>query len=387
AAARWFARAADVAGRAGLATWHLRAQQELALLDWDPAALRTTRALAARYGALTTVAVMDLSLADLALGHFDSEGALAAARACADASRRYGLATAPVAHLWLAGAHALAGDDAAMETAVAEALAPDPSDPRILGDLHGRVLATRCFVLDDLGALRGHLDTMMTHVRRADPSRSVFPGRALWALVHAIEDDDLGAAARAEFEEVVIRLGMDVFRFARDVAEAVARGRAGAGAEARALVERARTTAHREDGGSGFRHCLQLLLARAAVRDGWGDPVAWLRESEAFFATAGLERTARRCRTTMGEAGAPVPRRGRGTSLVPEPLRALGVTSREADVLGLVAGGLSTHEIGARLHLSPRTVERHLGSLFTRTGLHDRASLGELGRAHGLQDA
>ena len=58
--------------------------------------------LAARYGALTTVAVMDLSLADLALGHFDRAGALEAARVCAEASRRYGLATEPVAHLWLA---------------------------------------------------------------------------------------------------------------------------------------------------------------------------------------------------------------------------------------------------------------------------------------------
>jgi DNA-binding NarL/FixJ family response regulator len=90
---------------------------------------------------------------------------------------------------------------------------------------------------------------------------------------------------------------------------------------------------------------------------------------------------------TMGEAGAPVPRRGRGASAVPSALRALGVTSREVDVLKLVASGLSTPEIGARLYLSPRTVERHVGSLFARTGLHDRAALGELGRAHGLQDA
>ncbi|HSK62052.1 MAG TPA: LuxR C-terminal-related transcriptional regulator, partial [Actinomycetospora sp.] len=384
AARRWFARAADVAGRAGLATWHLRAQQETALIGWDTATLRTTREVAARYGALTTVALMDLSLADLALGRFDRAGALEAARACVAASRRYGLATVSVAHLWLAGAHALAGDDDAMAAAVAAALAPDPSDPRILGDLHGRVLATRAFVVDDLDALRGHLDTMMVHVRAADPSRSVFPGRALWAVVHAAEDDDLGLAARTEFGEVVTRLGMDVFRYARDAAEAVARGRTGAGAEAHRLVERART-GHRLDRGDGARHCLQLLVARAAVRDGWGDPVAWLRESEAFFAAVGLDRTARRCRRVMREAGAPVPRKGRGTSVVPPPLRALGVTSREVDVLGLVALGLSNPEIGARLFLSPRTVERHLGNLFARTGVHDRRALGDLARAHGVQ--
>ena len=81
-----------------------------------------------------------------------------------------------------------------------------------------------------------------------------------------------------------------------------------------------------------------------------------------------------------------MPRRGRGTSVVPAALRALGVTSREVDVLELVALGLSNREIGARLFLSPRTVERHLGSLFARTGLHDRGALGALARSHGIQD-
>ena len=90
----------------------------------------------------------------LALAGFDREVCLAAATACVEASRRYGLATEPVAHLWLAGAHALAGDDAAMEASLADALARDPDDPRILGDLHGRVLATRAFVADDLDSLR-----------------------------------------------------------------------------------------------------------------------------------------------------------------------------------------------------------------------------------------
>ncbi|MFC5138659.1 ATP-binding protein [Actinomycetospora rhizophila] len=384
-AVRWLARASEVAERAGLATWHLRAQQELALITWDTDALRATRALAARHGALTTVAVMDLSLADLALGHFDTDGALAASRACADASRRYGLATAAVAHLWLAGAHALAGDDAAMEAAIAQALAPDPTDPRILGDLHGRVLATRCLVADELGALRGHLDTMMTHVRAADPARSVFPGRALWALLHTIEDDDLGVAARAEFGEVAARIGLDLFRYAHTAAEAVALGRTGAGPEATALLTAARPEGRALEGGVGLLHCVQLLTAQAAVRDGWGDPATWLRESEAFFAEAGHARPARRCRIVLGRTGAPVPRRGRGGSVVPAPLRALGVTSREMDVLGLVALGLSTPEIGARLVLSPRTVERHLGNLFARTGLHDRRALAELARRHGVQ--
>ena len=86
----------------------------------------------------------------------------------------------------------------------------------------------------------------------------------------------------------------------------------------------------------------------------------------------------------LGEVGAPVPRRGRGTSDVPPALRGLGVTSREVDVLKLVAAGHSTKEIAERLYLSTKTVERHLSNLFDRTGRRGRAALAELAREHGL---
>jgi len=58
------------------------------------------------------------------------------------------------------------------------------------------------------------------------------------------------------------------------------------------------------------------------------------------------------------------------------------VTSRETDVLKLVVDGRSTKEIAAALYLSPKTVERHLTSLFTRTGVRNRKELAQLGDAH-----
>jgi len=61
------------------------------------------------------------------------------------------------------------------------------------------------------------------------------------------------------------------------------------------------------------------------------------------------------------------------------------VTSREVDVLKLVATGLSNREIGERLYLATKTVERHVGSLLARTGSADRAALTELARTHGVQ--
>jgi DNA-binding NarL/FixJ family response regulator len=384
----WFRRGADLAVRAGLPGWHLRAQQELAINEWpsgDPTQLLATRDLAARYGALVTVAVMELSLADIALSAFDRAACLEAATACHAASRRYGLATEAVAALWLAGAHALAGDDRAMDAAIECALAPDPDDPRILGDLHGRVLTTRAVVAGDLDALPGHLDAMARYVRVAPPTTSIFPGRALWATVHAIDDPDGGEGIRAELAAIADLLDMRLFRLAGDVVDAIVRGRAGDGATATALVTAAVDAGRGVRLSSGILHTQLILVARAALRDGWGEPAAWLREAEAFFAAGGHEHTARRCRALLAEAGAPVPRRGRGASKVPASLRALGVTSREVDVLALVTAGLSNKEIAARLYLSPKTVERHLSSLFDRTGVRSRGALTEVARTHGVE--
>ncbi len=168
-----------VAEAAGLARWHLRARQELALDSFqvDPGVLVSTRELAARYGAHLTVAVMDLAIADMALTNFDRAGCLQAATACLEASRRFHLATEPVAQLWLAGAHALDGDDEAMHLAIEAALRRDPDDPRILADLYGRVLATRAFVRDELDELPALMEQMMDQVRRAPFAASVYPGR------------------------------------------------------------------------------------------------------------------------------------------------------------------------------------------------------------------
>lgn len=51
------------------------------------------------------------------------------------------------------------------------------------------------------------------------------------------------------------------------------------------------------------------------------------------------------------------------------------MTSRELEVLRLLALGLANKDIGSRLYLSPRTVERHVANLSVKTGVGRRSEL------------
>jgi DNA-binding NarL/FixJ family response regulator len=52
-----------------------------------------------------------------------------------------------------------------------------------------------------------------------------------------------------------------------------------------------------------------------------------------------------------------------------------GLTTQEFQIARLARDGLSNTEIGTRLFLSPRTVEWHLGKVFTKLGLSSRRQL------------
>ncbi|MFI6576928.1 response regulator [Nocardiopsis sp. NPDC050513] len=72
-------------------------------------------------------------------------------------------------------------------------------------------------------------------------------------------------------------------------------------------------------------------------------------------------------------------------TVAPEAAARLDVlTDRERDVLALVGRGMSNHEIGAELHLSPATARTHVGRVLAKLGARDRVGLVVIAYESGL---
>jgi DNA-binding CsgD family transcriptional regulator/tetratricopeptide (TPR) repeat protein len=224
------------------------------------------------------------------------------------------------------------------------------------------------------------LDEQAAALRAEDATPTVYhlAGRyGLNLLLGALTD----TITLAAFEQVVSAPGAG-FRWDRMFAlfgQAVLAGRAGAAADALAAVQEAVRV------GAPYAMARRLglrLVAEAALADGWGSPVDWLREAEDYFHDVDIPAVASACRALLRHSGVRVAQRRSGVTQIPSALRSAGLTVREYEVLRLLADRLGNREIADRLHLSPRTVEKHVSSLITKTGLPNRIALSEFASAH-----
>ena len=368
-----FARAADLAGAHGLRLWQLRALHELGTIDQlrteSVDRLQQARELAVTQGALALTATLDLQIAAGLNKQFRADEAWQAARRSADASRRFHLATLPMALIFMATAHAIRGEERDMEARIAEAVALAPADQDVLGCAWGHCRATFSLLAADLGEAHARMATG-AGLLLSSPATIAPPFLGLWPLLGALLDRDAeDAAARVRAAHGTRHL---VVAALLGYAGAIRAGRQGLPGDAEAAF----AAADRQMGPlvAWYQQYARRVVAEAALSDAWGEPVAWLREATAYFAARGDDQVAAACRGLLRGAGAPVPRHRTGDGELPGRLRALGVTEREASVLRLAAQGLGNREIAERMFLSPRTVEKHVASLLAKTGLR-RAQL------------
>jgi DNA-binding CsgD family transcriptional regulator len=92
-----------------------------------------------------------------------------------------------------------------------------------------------------------------------------------------------------------------------------------------------------------------------------------LRAAHNLFVTIGMEAFAERARAELVATGERVRKRTADTRDE--------LTPQEMQIARLARDGLSNPEIGARLFLSPRTVEWHLRKVFAKLGIHSRQAL------------
>jgi len=357
---------------AGLPLATLRALQRLAFHDLATGAGRARmelgRDLALELGALAMVAEFEHLLAThyLIAAEF-GEAEVHTERALRE-TRRYGLMELTVLLLGLrATISAVRGNRVEAEAEAAEAFAAAESVPIMRAAVNGTPLVVAALADDDLA----------TAARRVSETRAVLPDRIVFwppflGSFYGVASVVLAASGARELVEGRDWAELDdVYQHSSFcVAQAIVAGRTGDADRAAALFAEG-------DGGlvsvPWVRALYRRYAGQAALNDRWGDPARWLVEAERYFESSGNEPLERACRSLLRLAGTS-PRRRRSAPAEPR-YPGLELTTREADVLALVAEGLTNKEIAGRLYLSPRTVEKHVERILTKTEQPNRTAL------------
>jgi predicted ATPase/DNA-binding CsgD family transcriptional regulator len=371
-----YQQAYQVARDNGLTAFRSEALLLLGAHQWmwhaDPTGLKTAEAEATADGAVLETRLAQLSLAVDALfrTHY------------ADAERLLDLAWDDIVRLKLPklGSYALAlravlhahqGHEGRLAATIAEFNRWHAGTEDELPLVRGLAQAIASLLRGDLDAARDHLASLRAPDGGLRATKYYLCGEfGLAALVDAVHVP----ADRTAHNEIAAQTASRVpwNRQFVEFADAVLAGREGRPADADTLVTRALETS------APFplaRHLALSLISASAARDGWGEPTRWLQGAEAFFKDAGLAPAAQRCRELLRDLGEPTRQWRDGSPDVPRELWAIGVTVREYEILRWVAHQETNREIAARLHLSHRTVERHVTNLIAKTGVNSRREL------------
>jgi ATP/maltotriose-dependent transcriptional regulator MalT len=195
------------------------------------------------------------------------------------------------------------------------------------------------------------------------------PWFSAWALPELVEaavrTDDLELArdAVARLAEATQPCGTDWALGIEARCRALLSGKAAADELYREAIDRLSRTRLRPELARAH-----LLYGEWLHRDGRrADAREQLRTAHGMLAAIGMEVFAERARRELIAAGGTVPTRSSQTR---EQL-----TPQEEQIARLARDGLSNPEIGAQLFLSARTIEWHLGKIFTKLDIGSRRDL------------
>jgi DNA-binding CsgD family transcriptional regulator len=198
-----------------------------------------------------------------------------------------------------------------------------------------------------------------------------YPGIANWAAAELVE-----AAARSGMTEIAT----DTYRWIAEMTSASGTNWAlGVQARSAALVTEGNAAEglYQDSIMHLDRSRVRAELARAHLLYGeWlrrqrrrGDAREQLRTAHDMLEAMGMEAFAERARRELRATGETARKR----AVTPTGNEEL--TAQEAQIARLARDGLSNPEIGTRLFISARTVQYHLGKVFTKLGIASRSQL------------
>ena len=377
-----FARAQTLAEAHSLPIWRGRALHELGTIDMfrdaSPRRLLEARALAIGSGALITAAWVDGELAALLNMRFELGLSLEAANRALEAGRRFRLrGVEAMALLFVAETAAYQQDRSLLTTTLADLDRVGGRDG-FVGLVACECRAIAALLDEDRPAATRELETGMGFARQL-PVAAPAPSFGLWALLRTLDTPDgarraticarrglwrippTAASWRMRKRLTWVATGRPSRRPERSPT-AIARWRSGRGTSTTATAWWRKRRFGTAGGAGGLAARGRGLLRRRT------DIGRWRRRVDRCCANA-ARRDVRA--GASGRSGA---------------VSGHGVTEREMEVLTILADGLSNKAIGARLYLSPKTVEKHVASLMDKLDVRTRSQLRDDRHRHSMGD-